>query len=510
MVKRLKLKANIMINKNKSGGFTFIELLIAMAIVMIIATIAIPSLRERRVSANEDVATQVLLKDAQFLEKWNTLTGHYSDKDDKSGCPNLPYRFSPESANISSAHYYLNGKYKGSSSNQNSCTGNTFSIKAIPICGHGQESKKSVSLENDGNIIRGVTPECIREDQIPPDEGNTIDDGNQDGDLRPDWEDDVGLLEFCKIKANQTAAVCNGNFCKMKDVDSNNYPQCSCAINPSGTLDVCKNEDDHCNDSNAYLFECQCVKKPNMEACKIIDPNYCTDVAGWSPEKCNPPDEDPCLTDPTSVACACETDSTGEKCTQCSIKANSCLTLCGGSGCSSSDDPCVATNTCKDTTYTEGSQITDGCGNQYTCQEAAGCNQNGTRDNPANYPQTWALTECGYFNEKPNPLAVDSATLDSKSLMLTCNKYICSNNGNGNSNQCSKKGNIPSGLGNGYWTQCYSGKCGNPAVPPLPYKSGDVIYNKDCTKKYKCLNAKECNSEIAPGEDSTVWSLTNQ
>jgi hypothetical protein len=207
------------------------------------------------------------------------------------------------------------------------------------------------------------------------------------------------------------------------------------------------------------------------------------------------------------MACECKNNPNGDLC-YCDKAENKGKARCGGND---DERPCTATNTCPDQTYTEGSLITDSaCGNQYVCTNAEICNQEGTRNNPANYPNGWLLNECGYFNEKPNPPAVDYAESGSKVLMQTCNKYICSDNGNGQSNKCSK--NAPSGLGNGNWTQCYSGKCNNPAAPPSPYKSGDIIYNKDCTKKYKCLNAKECNSEnkIAPGDDSTVWSLTNQ
>lgn len=489
MVKRLKLKATIMIKRNKFGGFTFIELLIAMAIVMIIATIAIPSLRERRVSANEDVATQVLLKDAQFLEKWNTLRGHYSNKDDKSGCPNLPYRFSPESADISSAKYYLNGKHKGSSLNENSCTGNAFTIKAIPICNRGQEGKKSVSLEHDGNIIRGVNPACIDETDIPPDEGNAIDDDNEDGDLNPPFDDETDMVDYCS--KNPSVQACNNKkFCEDHAADEHKLPQCKCFLH--GSLPECQKEPTDCA-TRGYSIECYCWfgGNPADPKCNDISPNFCTDVMKLPPAECNPPpDEDPCA-DPKS-----------DKCT-CSNPANSCLTLCGGKGCGGGDDP----DPTPDQYDTESKIVDATCGNEYQCIAPTLCNSKDIQYGPngTNGAKAWKLVYCTYLGAKPNYVSGQSyKKQDAPVITQSCNKYRCDPDTGANCDA------IPSGISGGGWIQCYSGICSNPKVPPSPYvKTYSVILDQKCNdKRYTCENDVFCNMEgQAPGTTGKdVWS----
>lgn len=454
----------------RKKGFTFIELLITMVIIMIIAMLAIPSLRERKMRANADVASQVLFKDSQFMEKWYTLNGHYNNNISKDKCPNLPYRFSPESSDKKNAYYFL-------SSYDNECSSSTFELKARPICGRVNENQQCVCLDNHSNLMfnasltcnkSNLACSCINEADIPDDSGNVIDDENEDGELNPPYDDETDIYDFCT--KNPSIGICNTEAICSK------YPelsQCDCVNKP--TQDKCKNPE-NCS-AKPYLFECKCAANPTDPLCQKIDPNYCTEIAKWTPEQCSPkPDPGP-TPDPTPTP--------------------------------PKPDP-TPTPTPEDE-YSIGSMVYDSlCGNQYKCVNTTYCNNKDPKYAPTGKSGIlgWELVTCTYFGGTPNPSAVNTAILNSKVLMSSCNKFICSDNGGGQSNQCAK--NIPSGIGNSYWTQCYSGKCSNPATPT--YKTGDVIYDATCQKKYKCLNAVMCNSEenIAPGDDSTVWSLTNQ
>lgn len=171
-------------------GFTFLEIVIAILIVSLLAIIAIPSFIERKKLINQDMAAQVLLKDTQFLEKWKSMYGTYSKKiDGTGGCPEFPLRYAPESAGT--PLYYI-------SSGDSLCSKDRFTIKVRPICGTIQEAVGMICIDQDGNVLKssnnqcfannGGKPsikDCVNSNVIPTPVPNKIDDSNNNGEVNP-------------------------------------------------------------------------------------------------------------------------------------------------------------------------------------------------------------------------------------------------------------------------------------------------------------------------------------
>ncbi len=67
-----------MTRKNAGRGFTLIELMIVVAVIGILASIAYPSYREYVLRAARAEARSALLDNAQFLERNYTLSNNYN------------------------------------------------------------------------------------------------------------------------------------------------------------------------------------------------------------------------------------------------------------------------------------------------------------------------------------------------------------------------------------------------------------------------------------------------
>lgn len=65
--------------KKQMRGFTLIELMIAVAVIGILASIAYPGYRDYIVRSNRAEARAALLENAQFLERNFTTANHYED-----------------------------------------------------------------------------------------------------------------------------------------------------------------------------------------------------------------------------------------------------------------------------------------------------------------------------------------------------------------------------------------------------------------------------------------------
>lgn len=65
-------------NKQNHSGFTIIELAVALAIVSILATLAIPSYQDYWNRVRRDDATHLLMLNAQRLQRCFTLEGVYN------------------------------------------------------------------------------------------------------------------------------------------------------------------------------------------------------------------------------------------------------------------------------------------------------------------------------------------------------------------------------------------------------------------------------------------------
>lgn len=87
-----------MTRKNTARGFTLIELMIVVAVIGILASIAYPSYREYVLRAARAEAKTALLDNAQFLERNYSVNNSYKVRQGGNWVdPTLPRAVSPES-----------------------------------------------------------------------------------------------------------------------------------------------------------------------------------------------------------------------------------------------------------------------------------------------------------------------------------------------------------------------------------------------------------------------------
>jgi type IV pilus assembly protein PilE len=136
------MRTKKMVRENRQPGFTLIELMVVVAIVGILASIALPSYQESVRKTRRGDAKAVLMENAQFLERSFTQNSSYL----VGGVnPTLP---STESPKDGSAKYYdisLSGTN----------TASAFALQAVPKGAMAGDACGTLTLDQAG--VKGVS-----------------------------------------------------------------------------------------------------------------------------------------------------------------------------------------------------------------------------------------------------------------------------------------------------------------------------------------------------------------
>lgn len=118
----------------RAGGFTLIELMIVVAIVAILLSVALPSYQSQVVKSRRADVQRELVSWAQALERYYTTNATYGDC--STGKP----------SNKSSNTYYT----ISIATVATDCTATTFMLSAAPISGTSQASDGTQTIDNTG------------------------------------------------------------------------------------------------------------------------------------------------------------------------------------------------------------------------------------------------------------------------------------------------------------------------------------------------------------------------
>lgn len=129
------------LSRRKPGGFTLIELMIAVAILAILTAIAYPMYQDQvRKSRRADVKG-AMLQVSQFMERYYTENMSYADAGGNSLSMSDVYNASFfKDSNMVESHYTLNL----------TSTGTAYTIQAVPKSGQSGDKCANLSLLSNG------------------------------------------------------------------------------------------------------------------------------------------------------------------------------------------------------------------------------------------------------------------------------------------------------------------------------------------------------------------------
>lgn len=130
--------------KKQMRGFTLIELMIAVAVIGILASIAYPGYRDYIVRSNRAEARAALLENAQFLERNFTTANRYDrtnpgDAESAIADENLPIQQTPPNG---AARYTMSVEFQNN--------GRGFTLSAEPAGTMGGDPCGTYTLTNTG------------------------------------------------------------------------------------------------------------------------------------------------------------------------------------------------------------------------------------------------------------------------------------------------------------------------------------------------------------------------
>jgi len=129
-------------------GFTLIELMVTVAIVAILASIAYPSYRESVNRSARAGAKQALLENAQWLERQHTVSGVYNRLGDGTTIGNTQLPITEAPRDNSAKSYDIAFK-------SGEPTSTTFELRAVPKSSMTGDKCGTLTLTHAGT--RGVT-----------------------------------------------------------------------------------------------------------------------------------------------------------------------------------------------------------------------------------------------------------------------------------------------------------------------------------------------------------------